>query len=168
MTHHIHNTKQVAEDYVKKIRSNRYTFEKTICSYCSRPANQFDFLDERNFVPIKGKTINGQQAVALYGSCCLNDARRVNDIKRAFIITQTRAGDLVPEYIPLRSLKDDEEPEEKKADVGSNERVEGKQVTSKDNATDELSTGTSKGKELEPEEKKSIFGGITRIIKKDE
>jgi hypothetical protein len=174
MTHHIQNIKTVAEDNVKKIRSNRNTFEKTTCSFCDRPANQFDFLDERNFVPIKGKTINGQQAVAIYGSCCLNDARRVNDIKRAFIITK-RGDDLVPSHVELYTLKNDEEPEEQLPDQGSKKRVEGDQVTLKDKVEDELSTGTSAGKEIKlgsvldgEAVKKVLFGGSEELTKEEE
>lgn len=171
MTHHIQNVKSVAEDNVKKIRSNRQTFEKTTCSFCGRPANQFEFLDERNFVPIKGKSINGQQAVAIYGSCCLNDAKRVNDIKRAFII-EKRGENFVPNHVELYNL--DNEVEEEEEDIGfkKGERVEGRQITEKVKVTDELSTGTSKGKEIEEyeprvEEKKKP-SGIFKVFKKED
>ena len=162
MTHHIQGFKEVAEDYIKKIRSNKQTFEKTTCSFCNKSANQFGTpFDETIFVPIKGKVHNGKQAMAIYCPPCLSDDKRVKDIKRAFTITQTKAGDLIPEHVPLRNLKDDEEPEEEKADVGSNKRVEGDQVTFKDKATDELSKGTT-------EEKKPVFSSFYKIIKKDE
>lgn len=170
MTHHIENTRAVAEDYLKKIKSNRQTFEKTTCSWCSKPANQFGPpFDERMFVTISGKMYAGKQAVAIYCPDCLNDAKRVNDIKRAFVI-EKRGDDLVPSHVELYTLDNDKEPEEP-ADIQS-KRVEGDQVTLKDKATDELSTGTSAGKEIQEEpkeeEKKKTPSGIFKVFKKDE
>ena len=171
MTHHIQNTKAVAEDYLKKIKSNRQTFEKTTCSWCSKSANQFGPpFDERMFVTIPGKMYAGKQAVAIYCPDCLNDAKRVNDIKRAFVI-EKRGEDFMPSHVELYTLDNDDEEEE---DIGfaKGERVEGDQVTLEDKVTDELSTGTSKGKEIQEEpkeeEKKKTPSGIFKVFKKDE
>ena len=105
MTHHEHTNKEIASDLVKKIRSGRRINEQARCNWCTRTVNQFAFFDERNFVPIPGKKIDGKQALALYGDCCLNDAKKVNDIKYGIRVYKDTDGNLRAEEIDVRFLE---------------------------------------------------------------
>lgn len=111
MTNHTEKNKEYVNSTLEYLKENRERLNAAECSYCTRDASQFAFFDQRNFVPIQGKVDEkGNQAYAIYGDCCLNDARKVADIKRAFVIDERgNAG-----YIPLYDLQnlddiDDEE-----------------------------------------------------------
>lgn len=116
MTNHTEKNKAYITQTLEYLKENRERLATASCSWCTKPASAFEFFDQRNFVPIQGKVDEqGNQAYAIYGDCCLNDARKVADIKRAFVIDQRgNAG-----YVPLYSLQSIEEYEEVKQDGGS-------------------------------------------------
>jgi hypothetical protein len=113
MTHHIKLKKDFIEEDVKKIRSNKQTLYSTRCNWCTKDANQFGSLGADNFVPIKDKSFDGKQAVALFCDACLARPERVNEPKKAFIL-EKRGTNYFAAEISFSDLVDGhEEPEPK-------------------------------------------------------
>ena len=61
-------------------------------------------MGEENFVQIEGKTLNGEQAYAVFCPDCLKDESRKNEVKYAFTISD--AEDAVPGQVQFRDLQE--------------------------------------------------------------
>jgi hypothetical protein len=170
------------EEYIKQIKSNKETLYATRCNWCTKEANQFGTLGIENLVPIKGKTFNGEQAVALYCASCLERPERVNDPKKAFIMENGKPtelgfnylqGEFVPEnrFDPEPENEPDKELRKTLEPKVQESETQDRLLPQKDNIEGEIKTGTSAGTEIEPKivednkdgvetekKKKGIFG----------
>ncbi len=176
MTNHTQKNKEYVNSVLEYLKESRERLATAECSYCTRDASQFAFFDQRNFVPVQGKVDErGNQAYAIYGDCCLNDARKIEDIKRAFVIdSRGNAG-----YVPLYTLQDIDEPEEDSRIEEIRKTNESKDSSKnvsvqKDTATAKVETGTirrpieSENKSIPSDEaNKSVGSQIVDKAEKD-